>query len=135
RPAIDEPKGKAAKPFTVRHDLGEPLLAVLEPAVERRHGAIKPGRIIVEPDAEHLGVDRSESGDAKSRARAVKLGAGTGQHPILRGKRRRDELRRLGRVAAERSGDAAKRWLIRCHRLEPRHDRVEHAIPWALLRR
>src|SRR5262245_49358025 len=38
-------------------------------------------------------------------------------------------------MTAENRGNSAKRRLVRRHRLEPSHDHVEYAVPWALLRR
>src|SRR5262245_61538646 len=74
-PARHEPAGEAAKigasPLDARHH----AFAFVETFVERGHGLVERRRVVVEPHAENLAIDRGEAADAKRAAGSVELGA------------------------------------------------------------
>ena len=94
--------------------------------------SVERGRVVVEPDLEHLAVDGGESGDSERAARTVELGACAGEHPILRGERAAEQRRGLAGPAAQIGSDALQRLLVRLHHLEARHDRIEQPVARAL---
>ena len=115
-------------------DESGPAFGAGQSAIERRHGAVEAGLVVVDPHRQHAREHQRRALRAQRAARTGRADAGGFQHPMLRAHRHGVEREREARIAPRRAHDRAHRFLVGRERLQPAHQHVEQPLARRLLR-
>lgn len=103
--------------------------AIFQLPVKRRHGAVQPLGLILEPHLHHAREQESQPPRPRLSRKTGAVHARRRHHPALRAFRKAEQAQRQRRIMPRGPGQGAHRILVGLQRIQPAHQHLEQALP------